>query len=62
MLRITLLVICLVIIIGFLGFKIYTGKIGNKVKYDNGHFGIATYPSNIDFYGYKLYVNGVAIN
>ena len=52
----------LVIIIVFLGFKIYTGKIGNKVKYDNGHFGIATYPSNIDFYGYKLYVNGVAIN
>ena len=33
----------LVIIIVFLGFKIYTGKIGNKVKYDNGHFGIATY-------------------
>lgn len=57
-LRITLLVIIIV----FLGFKIYTGKIGNKVKYDNSHFGIATYPSNIDFYGYKLYVNGVAIN
>ena len=48
MLRITLLVICLVIIIGFLGFKIYTGKIGNKVKYDNSHFGITTYHSNID--------------
>lgn len=47
-LRITLLVICLVIIIGFLGFKIYTGKIGNKVKYDNSHFGITTYYSNID--------------
>ena len=47
-LRITLLVICLVIIIGFLGFKIYTGKIGNKVKYDNSHFGITTYHSNMD--------------
>ena len=47
-LRITLLVICLVIIIVFLGFKIYTGKIGNKVKYDNSHFGITTYHSNID--------------
>ncbi len=47
-LRITLLVICLVIIIVFLGFKIYTGKIANKVKYDNSHFGIATYHSNID--------------
>ena len=47
-LRITLVVICLVIIIGFLGFKIYTGKIGNKVKYDNSHFGITTYHSNID--------------
>ena len=46
--RITLLVICLVIIIGFLGFKIYTGKIGNKVRYDNSHFGIATYHSNMD--------------
>ena len=46
--RITLVVICLVIIIGFLGFKIYTGKIGNKVKYDNSHFGITTYHSNID--------------
>lgn len=46
--RITLLVICLVIIIGFLGFKIYTGKIGNKVKYDNSHFGITTYHSSID--------------
>lgn len=47
-LRITLLVICLVIIIVFLGFKIYTGKIGNKVKYDNSHFGITTYHSNMD--------------
>lgn len=47
-LRITLVVICLVIIIGFLGFKIYTGKIGNKVKYDNSHFGITTYHSNMD--------------
>ena len=47
-LRITLLVICLVIIIVFLGFKIYTGKIGNKVKYDNSHFGITTYQSNMD--------------
>ncbi len=47
-LRITLLVICLVIIIVFFGFKIYTGKIGNKVKYDNSHFGITTYHSNID--------------
>ena len=46
--RIILLVICLVIIIGFLGFKIYTGKIGNKVKYDNSHFGITTYHSNMD--------------
>lgn len=46
--RITLSVICLVIIIVFLGFKIYTGKIGNKVKYDNSHFGITTYNSNID--------------
>ena len=58
MLKITLLVIIIV----FLGFKIYTGRISNKVKYDNGHFGIATYNSNIDFCGYKLYVNGVAIN
>ena len=58
MLRITLLVIIII----FLGFKIYTGKIGNKVKYDNSHFGIVTYHSYIDFYGYKLYVNGVAIN
>ena len=47
-LRITLLVICLVIIIVFFGFKIYTGKIGNKVKYDNSHFGITTYHSNMD--------------
>ncbi len=47
-LRITLVVICLAIIIGFLGFKIYTGKIGNKVKYDNSHFGITTYHSNMD--------------
>lgn len=47
-LRITLLVICLVIIIVFLGFKIYTGKIGNKVKYDSSHFGITTYHSSID--------------
>lgn len=38
----------LVIIIVFLGFKIYTGKIGNKVKYDNSYFWIATYHSNMD--------------
>ena len=45
---IILLVFGLVIIIGFIGFEIYTGKIGNKVKYDNNYFGIATYRSNMD--------------
>lgn len=46
--RITLLVICLVIIIVLLGFKIYTGKFGNKIRYDNSYFGIETYKSNVD--------------
>ena len=46
--RITLLVICLVIIIVLLGFKIYTGKLGNKIRYDNSYFGIETYKSNVD--------------
>ena len=32
----------------FIGFKIYTGKIVNKTKYDNSYFGIETYKSLVD--------------
>lgn len=35
-------------IVCFIGFKIYTGKFGNKTRYDNSYFGIETYKSNID--------------
>lgn len=45
---IILLVIFLLGILAFIGFKIYTGKIGNKTKYDNSYFGIETYKSKID--------------
>ena len=45
---IILLVIFLLGTLAFIGFKIYTGKIGNKAKYDNSYFGIKTYQSKID--------------
>lgn len=45
---IILLVIFLLGILAFISFKIYTGKIGNKTKYDNSYFGIETYKSKID--------------
>lgn len=45
---IILLVIFLLGLLAFIGFKIYTGKIGNKTKYDNSYFGIETYKSKID--------------
>ena len=45
---IILLVIFLLGILAFKGFRIYTGKIGNKTKYDNSYFGIETYKSKID--------------
>lgn len=35
-------------IVCFIGFKIYTGKFGNKTRYDNSYFGIETYKSNVD--------------
>ena len=35
-------------IVCFIGFKIYTGKFGNKIRYDNSYFGIETYKSNVD--------------
>ena len=46
-----LAVISIIVFIGiicFLGFEIYTGKIGNKAKYDNSYFGIDTYKSLVD--------------
>ena len=46
-----LIILLAVVLLGitfFIGFKIYTGKIGNKTKYDNSYFGIATYQSKID--------------
>lgn len=45
---IILLVIFLLGILAIIGFKIYTGKIGNNTKYDNSYFGIETYKSKID--------------
>ena len=45
---IILLVIFLLGTLAFIGFKIYTGKIGNKAKYDNSYFGIEAYQSKID--------------
>lgn len=45
---IILLVIFLLGTLAFIGFKIYTGKIGNKTKYENSYFGIKTYQSKID--------------
>ena len=38
----------LLVIVCFIGFKIYTGKFGNKTRYDNSYFGIETYKSNVD--------------
>lgn len=35
-------------IVCFIGFKIYTGKFGNKTRYDNSYFEIETYKSNVD--------------
>ena len=35
-------------IVCFISFKIYTGKFGNKTRYDNSYFGIETYKSNVD--------------
>lgn len=46
-----LIVLSVIVLIGvacFVGFKIYTGKIGNKAKYDNSYFGIETYKSSVD--------------
>ena len=45
---IILFVLVLLGITFFIGFKVYTGKIGNKTKYDNSYFGIETYKSKID--------------
>lgn len=45
---IILLVIFLLGTLASIGFKIYTGKIGNKAKYDNSYFGIEAYQSKID--------------
>lgn len=45
---IVLSVIVLTGIASFVGFKVYTGKIGNKAKYDNSYFGIETYKSSVD--------------